>query len=271
MIYHYTDADGVLGIIESKAIWATNVWFMNDSVEATYGSKRVEKFLESINPASDEKQLAVRIAQGVIRNLRTSESFPESYITCFSKKGDQLSQWRAYGYGKGFSIGFDRDAIAALANHYSPNQAGGHIHEVIYGKSEQKRVLQSVFDQKVTAKSAQADADYDELIQEFISSAINVIPSLKNSAFKEEAEVRLHFYLSHADGRMLFRNSAVGITPYMRLPLCLPGEKSITAIREVIVGPQRHPAEAYRAVRQLLAKNGCPDADVRLSSVPLRS
>jgi hypothetical protein len=33
-----------------------------------------------------------------------------SYIACLSKEDDDLSQWRAYGSGRGFPIGFDGKA-----------------------------------------------------------------------------------------------------------------------------------------------------------------
>jgi hypothetical protein len=39
---------------------------------------------------------------------------------CLSENGDQLSQWRAYGYGKGLSIGFDRSALERLAASLPP-------------------------------------------------------------------------------------------------------------------------------------------------------
>jgi hypothetical protein len=32
-LYHYTTQDGLLGIIQSRSLWATNVSYMNDSTE----------------------------------------------------------------------------------------------------------------------------------------------------------------------------------------------------------------------------------------------
>jgi len=65
LIHHYTDSGGLIGIIESKTIRATNVWFMNDSVEATFGWERIERFLVSKKPPSTREgeviQLALRL------------------------------------------------------------------------------------------------------------------------------------------------------------------------------------------------------------------
>jgi len=39
LVFHYTSLEGLLGIIESKSIWATNVLYMNDASELNYAKK----------------------------------------------------------------------------------------------------------------------------------------------------------------------------------------------------------------------------------------
>jgi hypothetical protein len=34
LVYHYTDVNGLIGIVEEKCLWASDVWFMNDAREA---------------------------------------------------------------------------------------------------------------------------------------------------------------------------------------------------------------------------------------------
>ena len=36
VIYHYTDAHGLLGIVQGRQLWASNAAFLNDSTELTY-------------------------------------------------------------------------------------------------------------------------------------------------------------------------------------------------------------------------------------------
>jgi hypothetical protein len=36
VLYHYTDAHGLLGIVQSRQLWASNAAFLNDSTEVTY-------------------------------------------------------------------------------------------------------------------------------------------------------------------------------------------------------------------------------------------
>ena len=42
LIYHYTSINGLIGIIERKSIWATNILYLNDASELNY-SKNILK------------------------------------------------------------------------------------------------------------------------------------------------------------------------------------------------------------------------------------
>jgi hypothetical protein len=88
---------------------------MNDSVEATFGWGRIERFLDSKSPSSAKEKEVIRLAKAGLHGASNKTDFPDSYIACFSEKGNDLSQWRAYGRGRGFSIGFDSDELNRLA------------------------------------------------------------------------------------------------------------------------------------------------------------
>lgn len=45
-IYHYTDLNGLKGIIESGSLWATHFSFLNDSNELTHGMNCLENALQ---------------------------------------------------------------------------------------------------------------------------------------------------------------------------------------------------------------------------------
>jgi len=52
IIFHYTSLEGLLGIIKSKSIWATNVFYLNDASELNYSRKlfidQLRKYQEEI-------------------------------------------------------------------------------------------------------------------------------------------------------------------------------------------------------------------------------
>jgi hypothetical protein len=263
-----------LGIVRCKALWATDVWFMNDAVEATYGGQRIERFLRSRNAQSDNERKITASALSILKSLEEREDRLQSFIACLSENGDQLSQWRAYGHSKGFSIGFGRVALERLVPSLPP-LVRFIVRKVVYDDDEQRRLIDHSFSRVIAALSHEISED--EALQvagAFVRGALVIAPSLKHPAFREEAEVRLQIFLERqADtARVIkFRDSSMGVTPYVEIPLCEPGTDQIEVMREVVIGPQRHPAEARRATMQLLEGNGLGDIDVRLSQVPLRS
>lgn len=270
LIYHYTATAGLLGIINNREIWATDVWYMNDAAEAVYGLQLAKKFLDS--------KIAETGAAGLIarRALKEMTAIPDnpannarSYLACFSKNSDQLSQWRAYG---NYSIGLNVGAIRELAGDLHPN-ASASLREVVYGEERQLNLLASAFQQTVTTSSPPTnDLDALPAAMDFIGTAGLLAPTFKHEAFSEEAEMRLHLYQYSADtaADLEFRDSAAGLTPYVCLPLTnarVPIEK---VIREVVIGPQNSHCEATRAISQLLARRGLSDVSIRPSQAPLR-
>jgi hypothetical protein len=51
LVYHYTDAAGLLGIISSGTLWATDIEFLNDAQELTYARATV---LDELRARADE-------------------------------------------------------------------------------------------------------------------------------------------------------------------------------------------------------------------------
>lgn len=115
-VYHYTDTAGLLGIVRDKCLWASDVWSMNDAREALYGLDVIERALDSLDlPPGPRVEIRSR-ALSLLRTIRVQEDFSRSYIACLSIDGDDLSQWRAYGRPRGFSIGFDTAALRRLCS-----------------------------------------------------------------------------------------------------------------------------------------------------------
>ena len=51
ILYHYTTAEGLRGIIEDKAIWASDYRFLNDATEFEYGMSLFDKIFVSFRDA----------------------------------------------------------------------------------------------------------------------------------------------------------------------------------------------------------------------------
>jgi hypothetical protein len=117
ILYHYTDAAGLKGIVESGVVRATHLAFMNDASEYLHAvSLLLENLKLALTRVADPLQLSVlREMETLIGDMRPEFVGPY-FVTCLSAQENSLNQWRAYGRGEGgFSIGFDALKLDAQA------------------------------------------------------------------------------------------------------------------------------------------------------------
>jgi hypothetical protein len=48
VLYHYTSQAGFLGIIQTREIWASNLLFLNDSMEFNYARKILQQEIRNL-------------------------------------------------------------------------------------------------------------------------------------------------------------------------------------------------------------------------------
>lgn len=158
LLHHYTTADGLLGLLKSKRLWATHAAFLNDPSELRYAAQLIGEVLEEAIPL-DEKEaeggflsrfvttlLKGQSAKAWISELvSASRDRAEVYLACFCQNGDLLSQWRGYGgAGDGYSVGFAGRLIASPAVASETNPV--ILRKVIYDPPTQKRIIQTWVD-----------------------------------------------------------------------------------------------------------------------------
>jgi Protein of unknown function (DUF2971) len=268
-IYHYTDSAGLIGIIERKKIWATNVWFMNDTGEGTFGWNLVREFIRQKTATSEAEKTLLLMAAETLKDIDNTPSYPDTYIACFSQKGNDLSQWRAYGRGTGFSIGFDSAVLDKMAGSLNEIVTKPALVKVIYKHSRQRDTLQELYQTDILDHILAA-SETTLLAANFLVNALMAISSMKHEAFSSEYEWRLRFFARKGNSRIMFRNSSMGITPYIEVPWDNTELAIGSAIKEIQVGPQLHPDIAQRAVQNLLARNDIGKVEVKPSTIPLR-
>jgi len=107
VLWHYTDATGLHGILSSGRLRLTDVRFLNDRTERTYGSATISSRVDELirdgkldSKITDPKYAGVRIAGERL------------YVCSLTECGDALSQWQRYAAdGAGYCIGFDARAL----------------------------------------------------------------------------------------------------------------------------------------------------------------
>jgi hypothetical protein len=142
-LYHYTSGAGLIEIIRSGELWATQLACLNDASELLYPMELLRNKVQAKlrNPLTDEIQfLLQKIDAGLTPQVATEGRF----LSCFSEDGDDLSQWRGYGGGEGgYAIAFDAQHLRQLAHR------GLILGKVEYDEQKQSLFLDEVLTQVV--------------------------------------------------------------------------------------------------------------------------
>ena len=277
-LFHYTDANGLYGILNSNTLWATNIRFMNDYSEGSFGIRQVAHAITSLRGNLESRLFD---PEPLDRDIEELESWMDSgplslensgyYACCLTSKGDQLSQWRGYA-SNGFCIEFD---YMALEDSLDTSPEIPELVEVLYRDEDEIEdlylevgdILYGV-DYPNKADSDENDASYiydnDERMSALITAHNELMRQAlarKHSAFSEERETRLLI----SDPEPLFRPSnTLGLIPYAEF--ALPDN----VIRSVRVGPNAQ-ADRQAAALELFRRSTGSKWEIYQSSIPFRS
>lgn len=114
-LYHYTTGDSLIRIIESQELLATQAACLNDMTELTHAADQLRELVKMRNSDAPTSVTAFRsrLAEVLLN------PYPETsgrFVTCFTEKRDDLSQWRSYSGGEGgYAIQFDTMKLLASA------------------------------------------------------------------------------------------------------------------------------------------------------------
>jgi hypothetical protein len=280
LLFHYTNSGGLLGILNSSRLWATNFRFLNDASEVAYGVGLFESVVKE-RLADTEKDV---ISEFLERTLRTANAFDgmfDFYIACFCERDDLLNQWRVYaGSGGGFAIGLKSNEIGRRWGDLDPIQ-DFVLRKVIYDEVEQKRLICEVIDSTVQALDEATEGATIEESNSLIArccgfvrdNVADYLVSFKHPAFDVENEWRLcHIVSRSQEDHVLFRDGPYGLTPYVCLdPSPMAGvNHNRLPISRITHGPVSDPANACFALEKLLRAKRYPFVSVAGSKLPMR-
>jgi hypothetical protein len=292
LIYHYTSAEGLRGIIENSEIWLTNVAFVNDKTECLALQDEKDLFIDSDFSCCYVKNEWNKF----IRNLYVDNN---TYIASFSKdKDESIDQYRAYGT---FRIGFEANKLIIRPF---------NLYQCVYYKEEIKNWI-------LEKENVEECKGYN-LNKAWIEGAARRLiydasRKFKNYHYCREEEVRI-IAVSHPSWG-LFPNSPGMFKddppiyyrghPIFRLPVpyvklfirkteekedrrddvsketCMQmkerkrkeegnTERDLLPIKEVSIGPMVHQKEAQVACEILLKDRGYENVIVNASNIPYR-
>lgn len=239
-LFHYTNIDGLLGILETQSLYATHYNYLNDLSE---GKLIREKFLQILT--AELVDITPKLIElGVVRKELLSEFgrtiYPKEaenmynsivgvtnaltpfFITSFCEHAENteayenglLSQWRGYGSGGGFAIEFDEaklDECIKLEGKLFA-YSGIKSQEVIYRDHDKqfdpeqfsgiaKAIMREMYQSLgIDISKITGSKNIEDVYEPFVKLA----PFLKNPSFAEENEYRI--------AAVVFRGKAINAT-----------------------------------------------------------
>lgn len=270
--YHYTSPRALLGIVNSRAIWATDSRYLNDTNEFQYALDAAYVTIVSLYvklPESDH------VALDVFKGTLDDAPKARVYIASFSAQPDLLSQWRAYcPVSGGFAVGVVTAPLIARDD--------CRFLQCVYDKPEQSRLLNELLGfllNEFRAMPAIEDEDASLLRLgvlglKFLEGILILASIFKHPGFAEEQEWRILLIdsfsadTSERDEKIHFREGRSGLVPYIEYSIV--EKANAGSLGEVRVGPNPHMELACDAVLSMLRSSG-HEARVVPSHTPFRT
>jgi hypothetical protein len=278
VLWHYTDGSALTSILNTMSIYSTHISCLNDTTELRYGSKLFQEALANLRQKSKD-DTALRLLDGALSYFKENPDFPAQavaihFVTCFSERRDDLSQWRAYGSGEnGYAIGFKAGDLWGCPN--------STLVRISYNESLHRelacKAAVAMVDFGLDGFRKYAPREPEKWGKEFLEAwekAITMVaPLIKHPAFENESECRISKGFAASDlGNLRFVQKASMMSRH--LPLQPPGRVPTMPYRlpitEIIVGPSRHPQISRTSVDTLLRQKGYPADMVSISKVPFQ-
>jgi len=275
-LWHYTSADGLIGILKSGQIWSTQVACLNDTVEQRYFGDLVYANVRTWRARNTDPTLAVmlRIADEALAQRDFSST--GHFVACFSEIEDDLGQWRGYGGGEcGYAIGFRSDGILAALK----ARPGTGLLPMNYDDKAQDFFVNDVLRMTVTyfrAGLQRGFTDIEKWAKEFLltfATELDIFACvIKHPKFSGEAERRITTLLQPGEHQALeFRQKRTLLARHLPLDLTIPSEggKQLPITR-IYIGPGPSQQVSRISVGDLLLKFGYRNITVEVSKVPYR-
>lgn len=287
LVYHYTDAFGLDGILRKGVVHATHYRFMNDRTELDEGRKVVLEAcaeLEASDSLEDDQRKLVHAFGEAFARPSVQDVTRDIFIASFSEKGDDLGQWRAYGNrGAGYAIG-----LKFVEGKPGDEPKDQQLSFLLPCEYDRARALEAFKTDLLSflkgfhhyASTFIRQTGHQAMWGRGMTFGLRRLArhwlSFKNTHFRDEAEWRLIGLASPKRRRDQLKTKPTatrGTVPYLELSLS-PTRPPPLEVEEIIVGPTHDPDSGVLAVVLLLESLGYDPAEaervVKRSDVPFR-
>ena len=208
--FHYTNVEGLFGIISNQEFWLSDVRFMNDPYDS---GQYAINLIEEIIKEEEKDTFKSNILKAFLNILREKNEQETRLVACFSTDGDKLSQWRAYG-GADISYCLEFDPYIL----FKELDDSYYVWHMEYDKIVQKKIISEIFNSSLNSLS---DGNYakddNSFRKELIVALTFILQNFKHPKYFEEEEFRLTYTsLKSLDFEFSFRTYKGFILPYKK-------------------------------------------------------
>ncbi len=276
-LYHYTSFTGLLGIVASRALWASDIRYMNDSAELRHTADLIRtEISRRIGAGHPRPDLLNQFLDWVTHRITNGHML---FASSFRSNGNLLSQWRGYSrLGKGVSLGFNPDYILRCAKRQS-----FQVGKCIYDCEHQERLISQVVDAvevlakahdlKTNGEKIGVDPSYQGVFQLIESDLLRIAAILKHPSFREEEEWRIisPVVTDFVRAPVLFREGTSMLVPYIQFDF-LDELNSPIALEHIFLGPTPNITISMNSLTMFLAKSGIqPTKGISYCQIPFRA
>ena len=266
-LFHYTDFDGVAGILATRSLWLSKISTLNDTSEIHLAVQRFEaRAAQAAQRLPADEAEFVREASAHLDDARRTNIC----VASFGEQDDQLEHWRSYANdGRGIALGFRAESL---------RQAGGaqdvRLLRCVYEPATHARIIDDLLDLLLTAVREVRPREPSvrrSLIEEFRSVFLMTAPVIKDSHFAGEREWRLvSMPRSVEDPRLTAILSGNLASVRFVMPLWDDAASRGPMLDAIMIGPTLDPDNVADAVGLLARRNGFNVPEVRFSQIPYR-
>ena len=267
LLWHYTDTQGLEGIVRNRTIRLSHPGFLNDPSELQYAKSVYKEMLAKL--ADGQEPLAKKFVSGY-RAYEKEGRFPfyDHFVASFCKARDQLELWRQYGDdGRGFALGFRAKELRDVVE-----KQGIYVYRVLYKKKEQCDLTDKILDfffhdfRKIHTTGENSNVVLHEVYPLLHTSLDFFTPFFKHLCYANEQENRLVLHGSHTvDYKKKFLARRGYFKPYIDFKI---DRDKAFPLDTVMVGPTTPSPQCENSLRLFLDNHEGAKIQIKRSDLP---
>ncbi len=278
-VFHYSSANGLLGIVSSNSLQLSNLKYLNDPNEIEYSKGLFFEILEATKFPLDEKSNKI-IRESFIEDICKYIDYLSDRLFIFSTSldKDSLHLWNYYGKNDGYSIEFQVDTLIdcflnnLLALDKQKEEDGiikysVFLGKVIYNKEVQIDILKQYIN--LITQIIVIGIKYSKLnealeyLKKYRFFLLTIMLNMKESFHSIESEYRVCIVPDKKYVNIKYKNKDGLIIPYISI------NKSILPIKAIGIGPKIKDLIAFNGIHNMVKNLGL-GCDIYNSKISIR-